>query len=88
MDHQSRSSLVASDRLHLGALEEQYHKGRPLLGLKPPDYRLNRDAILMPIEKPSVGVERRKRNFRILGLEFGIKDIDCLSVADCDVARL
>ena len=87
MNRQSRCSLVASNRLHLGALEEQYHKGRPLLGLKPPDYRLNRDATVMPIEKPSVGIERKERNFRVLRLEFGIKDIECLSVADCDIAR-
>ena len=87
MSHQSRCSLVASSRLHLGALEEQYHRGRSLLGPIPPDYKLNQDAILLAIEKPSVGAESRERNSRVLGSGFAIEDIEPLSVADGDIAR-
>ena len=59
MTRLSRCSLVASNRWHLAALEEEYRMGQPLLGLKPLVYELNRDAALVAIRKPSVGVEER-----------------------------
>jgi hypothetical protein len=72
---------------HLGALEEEYHKGRSLLGPKPLAYKSNRDATLMAIEKPSVGIESKEHDFRVLGLEFALKGIRALSVEDGDITR-
>jgi len=87
VNRQSRCSLVALNRLHLGALEEQYHKGQSLLGPKPLDYKLNRGAISLAIEKPSVGIESKEHDLRVVGLEFALEDKQPLSVADSDIAR-
>ena len=83
---QLRCSLVASNRLHLGAPEEQYHKGQPLLIPKPLEYKLNRDATLLAIEKPSLGIECKEYDFGVLGLESAVEDIKALSAVDGDIA--
>ena len=68
-------------------MRKQVHEGRSHLGRKLLDYELNQGATLLAVEKPSVGIENKEHDFRDLGLEFALEDMQPLSVADGDIAR-
>ena len=82
MTRLSGCSLVASNRLHRGALGEAYHRGRLLLGLESLDDTLHRGATLVLVRKPFVGIEERWWDFRVLETGFSLEDMQRLSVAD------